>query len=152
MTVAARERTGVPGRQDGAALVVALILVLVSTLLGVSVMESSTIEVQLANNEEFRESVFRTAEAASEAALDTLDVTTVLAAGGSATPAIDSIDSRVAVSTEQRIEGLAHVVGSSFGTFQNYLVSSSATARVDALGARRTVTQGESIRALAGGR
>ena len=51
-------------QQSGAALIVALVLLLVLTLLAVSTMRSATLELLMAGNAQNRENAFRLAEAA----------------------------------------------------------------------------------------
>jgi type IV pilus assembly protein PilX len=49
-------------RQEGATLVVGLVLLLVLTLLGVSGMNTATLEVQMAGNTQFQQDAFQAAE------------------------------------------------------------------------------------------
>lgn len=135
-----------PDKQQGAALVIALILVLVSTLLGISILETSGTGVHLAANEQFNESVFRTAEAAANDALETADVSALDGESGSTTATVTSVDSRVTVQASHRINGLSLRAGDSLDLFQNYQISGQATATIDAVSARRTVIQGAAVR------
>jgi len=56
-------------RQDGAALVVGLILLLVLTLLAISGMTTAALELQMAGNEQYQERSFQSADAGIEQAL-----------------------------------------------------------------------------------
>jgi len=85
-------------KQDGAALVVALVLVLVSTLLGVSAMQSSDIETQVLNNNRFHEVTFREAEAASDRLLTLENISAV------ARDATASVTDNTSINTEATIE------------------------------------------------
>lgn len=58
-----------PARQDGAALVVGLILLLVLTLLAISGMTTASLELQMAGNEQYQERAFQFAEAGIEQAI-----------------------------------------------------------------------------------
>lgn len=53
---------GTPRRQSGAALVVGLILLMVLTLLAISGMNTSTLELQMAGNTQYGEKAFQSAE------------------------------------------------------------------------------------------
>ena len=57
------------GRQKGAALVVGLILLLVLTLLAISGMNTATLELQMAGNNQFSQSAFQAAESGIEATM-----------------------------------------------------------------------------------
>ena len=56
-------------RQRGAALVVGLILLLVLTLLAISGMNTATLELQMAGNNQFSQSAFQAAETGIEATI-----------------------------------------------------------------------------------
>jgi type IV pilus assembly protein PilX len=58
-----------PRRQQGAALVIGLILLLVLTLLAVSGMNSASLEFIMAGNEQYRANAFQSAEAGIEQSL-----------------------------------------------------------------------------------
>ena len=137
-----------PRGERGAALLVALVLVLLSTVLGVTVMQTSGVETRLVANEAFRQGAFRAAEAAAERALLDLDSGT-LAEGVGTGVAVDSVDDRVAVTAEARLDGVEHMINSSTGLFQSRLYAVSATAEIAAVDARRTVVQGAARRAPA---
>jgi type IV pilus assembly protein PilX len=61
-------RTG-SARQQGAALVVGLILLLVLTLLAISGMTTASLELQMAGNEQYQERAFQAADAGIEQAM-----------------------------------------------------------------------------------
>jgi type IV pilus assembly protein PilX len=65
-----RAQSGPPGRQQGAALVIGLILLLVLTLLAVSGMNSASMEFVMAGNEQYRANAFQAAEAGIEQSLN----------------------------------------------------------------------------------
>jgi type IV pilus assembly protein PilX len=60
-----------PARQEGAALVVGLILLLVLTLLAISGMTTASLELQMAGNEQYQERAFQAADAGIEQAMST---------------------------------------------------------------------------------
>ena len=57
----------IAAKQDGAVLIIALVMLLILTLLGVSVMESSVVEERMAGNNLDRNIAFQTAEASLRA-------------------------------------------------------------------------------------
>lgn len=57
------------GRQDGAVLMIAMIMLLMLSVLGVSAMRGATLEGQLASNAVHKEVTFQAAESASDAVL-----------------------------------------------------------------------------------
>jgi len=63
--------------QRGAALVIGLILLLVLTLLAVSGMNTSTLELQMSGNQQFGQDAFQAAETGIDRALQSGDYTTV---------------------------------------------------------------------------
>lgn len=64
-----RFNLGAPGRQRGAALVIGLVLLLVLTLLAVSGMNSASVELIMAGNEQYRQNAFQASEAGIEDAM-----------------------------------------------------------------------------------
>ena len=63
--MAANTSITLPGRQRGAALVIGLILLLILTVLGVSGLGTSAVEVRIADNNKQKEYAFQSAESAS---------------------------------------------------------------------------------------
>jgi type IV pilus assembly protein PilX len=59
-----------PRRQDGAALVIGLLLLLVLTILAISGMTTATLELQMAGNTQYKERAFQAAETGIEQAID----------------------------------------------------------------------------------
>lgn len=142
-------------RQQGAALVIGLVLLLILTVLGVSGLGTATTEVRLADNNKQREYTFQAAESAAResvqrgglivlpvAALENDEVRTERnytydhnnASGDVADAGID-----VNVRTVYRGRGNANE--GEIGTFQNVHFLSHAEAE-GARGARSTVRQG----------
>jgi type IV pilus assembly protein PilX len=64
-----REGVAFRGKQSGAALIVGLILLLVLTVLGVSGMNTSRMEVRMAGNMQFRQDAFQLAESGIDVAI-----------------------------------------------------------------------------------
>ena len=63
-------------RQQGAALVVGLVLLLVLTVIGISGMNTATMEIQMANSVQVQQDAFQLAENAIDVALATENYTT----------------------------------------------------------------------------
>jgi len=131
-------------REGGAALLVAMVLVLVSTLIGVSVMEGSGIETRLVTNGAIRQSAFHAAEAASERALLAVDAGQ-LTAGPCEDLDTPSVDTRVAIDARACHEGFIVPLGYSTGRFKHLLYAVSAEAATGTPATRRTVTQGAKL-------
>jgi type IV pilus assembly protein PilX len=66
-----------PQRQQGAALVVGLILLLVLTVLAVSGMNTSTLELTMAGNVQYQQNAFQAAETGIDIAIDRRNFNTV---------------------------------------------------------------------------
>ncbi len=123
--------------QQGAALIVGLILLLVLTILAVSTMRTATLELLMASNAQYKEDAFQTAEAGIEVALDKLEngVVTLLTV-----PDIpQAIDTGMATPRGQFDTSAVYLgdslpVGSSASLFdhQNYRID--AAGRTDAEG------------------
>lgn len=67
-------RSNLCHRQSGAALVVGMVLLFVLTLLSVSAMQTSTLELQMAGNTQFEQNAFQAAEAGLERAMGAADL------------------------------------------------------------------------------
>lgn len=137
-------RRGVPRDERGAALVIALVLVLVGTLVGIAAMETSGIETRLVANEGFRLSAFRAAESAAERGLFDVDPGT-LPEDAPVTLVPTVVDPRVSVALIARAQGQSLKLGFSSRVLVNTLYTIEATATIDAVDARRTVVQGAAV-------
>lgn len=62
-----------PGRQRGAILVVGLVLLLVMTVLGISTMNTASLELGMAGNDQFSENAFQLAETGIDTKLRALN-------------------------------------------------------------------------------
>jgi type IV pilus assembly protein PilX len=130
-------------RQRGAALVIGLILLLVLTILAVSGVMSSTLELRMVGNQQQQERAFQAAEFAIEEALDNANMSTSGKQTRTRTEVPDSNDEYeyelgfVAESSMPTVP-----TGFSLGTgFQAYHFTISATG-YSAAGAESTHTQG----------
>lgn len=102
-----------PKNQQGAALVIGLILLLIMTLLGVTGMNTASLELIMTSNEQFSENAFQAAEVGIERTLATGGFTT---AGGPSTVENDvgTGDSYVATTSYQVETAVPPRVGSAF--------------------------------------
>lgn len=72
-------------KQRGAALVIGLLLLVVVTLLAVTAVNTSSVELVMAGNEQYRERAFQAADAGVESAVATIDAVPQNATGVTAT-------------------------------------------------------------------
>jgi hypothetical protein len=92
-TRAASFRLPSPGRERGAALVVGLILLLVLTILAVSGVVTSTLELRMVSNQQQQENAFQAADSGIEIALASEPYNTTVPQTGSGTlPNTDEYD------------------------------------------------------------
>ena len=73
MTMKYTDNSVMTRRQQGAALVVSLILLMMLTLLAVSTMRTASLEVAMAGNDQFGENAFQLAETANEQYMRTVE-------------------------------------------------------------------------------
>jgi type IV pilus assembly protein PilX len=71
-----RQHAALPSRQKGATLIVGLVLLLVLTVVGVSGMNTATMEITMAANTQFQQDAFELTEDAIDIVLGTRDYTT----------------------------------------------------------------------------
>lgn len=134
-------------RESGATLLVALLLVLVSTLLGVSVMQTSGIETRLVSNDQFREVAFRAAESGADGIVNDANIATLSADTNA--PCIvssDSIIAEAAVTSKLCNSGAGIAVGYRLGEgiagFEMKKFTAQTNAVLDAVNTSRTVVLG----------
>ena len=72
--------------QQGAALIVGLVLLMVLTVLGISGMNSSTLELTMASNAQYHQDAFQAAETGIDIAISRRTFSTVLGAPGNTLP------------------------------------------------------------------
>jgi len=132
-------------KQKGAALMVALLLVFISALLGMTVLRSTTVEKMMITNEEIRQRTFHVAEAAATDAMSNYD-SAELEIGAAHTVQIKSIDKRLDVEVTARQEGMQPIANTSIRLFGNYFYAIESTAANDDVSAQRGVIVGVSQR------
>ena len=115
------EAISLKARQTGAALVVGLVLLLVLTVVGVSGMNTATMQVTMAGNTQFQNDAFQMAEAGIDVALATRNFTTSAA---TTVPWLNNPDhDRMSVTTFQTttpVPQMAFSMGVGTGSVQAY--------------------------------
>jgi type IV pilus assembly protein PilX len=94
-------------RQRGAALVVGLMLLLVLTLLAISGMNTATLELQMAGNNQFTQSAFQAAESGVEATMQSGNFNTNVAFDSNVVDIPDSNDTYRATMTFNEDNGVS---------------------------------------------
>ena len=140
-----RRRQAHVRRQAGSALMMAMILIFISTAMAMTVMQSSTLGYQMTTNTIQTKAVFQAAESATEQALNDPDnISSAFQKGlnGSHTIDLDLSDfPQVTASAELRYVGSGMVAGSSAGVFEGLRFEVYGTANIDDQ-VRAGVTQG----------
>lgn len=110
-------------RQQGAALVVSLLLLLVLTLLAISGMNTASLELMMAGNEQYRQNAFQAAETGIEQAIrDGGFNPGVLSEGPTAGTIEGSATDSYTTTIETQLGGLAQgaIWGNSWNSFSTY--------------------------------
>ena len=99
-----------PKNQQGAALIVGLVLLLVMTVLGVSTMRTASLELNMAGNNQFFQNAFQLAETGNDVMLQNLN------SGAQAIPSVTDPDATICdpAGAEVNVAGMG-------GTYQNTL-------------------------------
>jgi type IV pilus assembly protein PilX len=134
-----------PSRQRGAALVIGLILLLVLTLLAISGMSTSTLELQMTGNQQFSQNAFQAAETGLDRALVSGNFTTAaptVVAASSLPGSTDTFNSRTEFNGDNGITpvpagGFSLGVSTGFQAYHFDITSTGASNR----GATSTHTQ-----------
>jgi type IV pilus assembly protein PilX len=129
-------------RQQGAALVIGLILLMILTLLAISGMNTSSTELMMAGNEQFRQNAAQASAAGVEQAMPLLSTvpqtSTPVVVGPTAMP--NSTSDFYSTSSVYRGE-TAFVTGSSVGKYVGFHYEITSTG-IGARNARTVTTQG----------
>ena len=128
--------------QRGNALITALVLISVSSLLGVATLRSSRFEVQISAAENAREAIFRSAEAAATAAINSVDAGNLPADDTPVEVPSLEIEPGISVVSHVRYDGMVPIINSSVGLFAARLYSVESSATVTTIGAESAVRQG----------
>ncbi len=132
-------------RQDGAALVVAMILIFMISVMGASAMRGSTLESQMATNAIQAREVFQEAESATEQALNDTDNLTDAFESETGTVTVqmdlahaDAIDSRARLS----YVGSGVAPNYSIGLFEGLRFIAEGASEADGVSSSASVAQG----------
>lgn len=134
-------------RQDGAALIVGLVLLMVLTVLAISVMRTATLDLTMAGNAQFRENAFQLAESGIEAVIRSAETGAIDLAALPACPAapppwsaaalpwsdaVDIAELRGRYQTRICLDGTTvDMPGSSIGRFQQLHYRVESRGRTD---------------------
>ena len=140
-----RSTTGLKRQQQGAALVIGLILLLVLTLLAVSGMNSASLEFIMAGNEQYRANAFQTAETGIEQSMSqgAFNPSSVFENLNGATTVNDSWAALV----RRQLGGvpLPAMWGNSWNSFSTYHFEIISTGSTSVRSARAINTQGVAV-------
>ena len=125
-----RHTIPVPARQRGAALAIGLILLLVLTVLAVSGMNTASMELVMAGNEQYRQRAFHASETGIEQALADLPTVPQTGAVMSVTRTITGAATDAATTASQYMGDDMNIAGFSAGKFVglNYQITSIGTS------------------------
>jgi len=134
-------------KQTGASLIVALVLISVSALVGISVMQNGGLAEQLVSNDQYRQVAFRAGESAAGVILNQDNIATLSQNNSnSCLNSTDSIETHIAVTTELCPSGFGLAEGFRIGEgipgFQMSHFYATSSASIDGVEARNTVVRG----------
>ena len=134
-------------KQQGTSLVVALVLIGVSTLVGMSVLRNSDLGAQLVNNEKFHELVFLSAESAVGQILTSDNIVTISESqSNDCIVSNDSVDSKTTTTTELCPNGFGFAegfrIGEGINGYQMNFYYAESNATLEGVDTTKTVLQG----------
>ena len=134
-------------KQQGTSLVVALVLIGVSTLVGMSVLRNSDLGTQLVNNDKFHELVFLSADSAAGQILSSDNIVTMSESqSNDCIVSNESVDSKITTDTELCPNGYGFAEGHRFGEgingFQMNFYYARSKATLEGVDTTKTVLQG----------
>ena len=135
-------------RQSGTALLVAMVMIFMMSVLGITAMRESSLEKRMTTNSVHKSTTFQTAESATDIALNSPEKLSAAFNGNGvshdiALPA--SINNEIKSTAELRFVGSGPPIGFSLGTgggFQALRFVAEGTAAIDAVQSSSTVHQG----------
>ena len=136
--------TTIPGNEKGATLVVALIMLVLISLIGVSSLKSASVVERMSENDYQKNITFQASESAAEVALlDTARISQALINGTARNPQVATNITNVSASVTYTTAGTADTFGSSLGaqgfSGQRIMVTSTGQMSTDANMVSRTV-------------
>ncbi|MBX2879159.1 MAG: hypothetical protein KTR32_04455 [Granulosicoccus sp.] len=127
--------------QSGSSLITSLVLVFVTTSVGVAVMQNSLIETEVTASHEAEHSALSVAESAVTDAYAEIDISD-LALGTETSVSVDNTDDRIDIAVTARQDGLVPAINSSLRLFGVASYSIRGVASNSDIGVRRQVTTG----------
>jgi len=136
--------TTIPGNEKGATLVVALIMLVLISLIGVSSLKSASVVERMSSNDYQKNITFQASESAAEVALlDTAQISQAMINGVVQDAEITTNIANVSATVTYRTAGTADTFGSSLGaqgfSGQRIMVTSTGQMTTDANMVSRTV-------------
>jgi len=132
--------------QKGTTLVVVLILVLVSTLLGISAFEDSGITAQIVDNDQQREVAFRAAESSSNQFVTAANINTLMTSGSNTLANTDNVIANVTTQSSMSLDGVGlprnYSLGEGIPGLAPYKFSASTTVQLNGVRAEATILRG----------
>lgn len=132
--------------QRGTTLIVVLILVLVSTLLGLSAFEDSGITTQLVHNDRQREVAFRAAEGSSNQFVTAASINTLMSSGSDTLNDTTGIITNATTTSSMRLDGVGLSRGFSMGegvpALAPYKFTSTTSVELNGVKAKATIVRG----------
>jgi type IV pilus assembly protein PilX len=120
-------------RQDGAALIVGLLLLMVLTLLAISGMNTASLELVMAGNTQYQQNAFQAAEGGIEQTIATAELNPAGGTVGPTTISFTSPDQAITTVTPQMSgQPLPAIWGTSWDSFSTYhfeILSEGTSAR-----------------------
>ncbi len=135
-------------RQSGTALLVAMVMIFMMSVLGITAMRESSLEKKMTTNSVHKSTTFQTAESATDIALGDPDVLSAAFSSGGDNVEIDlpdSINMEMVNKANLKFMGSGPPVGFSLGSgggFQALRFIAEGTASIDAVQSSSTVHQG----------
>jgi len=132
--------------QEGTTLVVVLILVLVSTLLGLSAFEDSGITSKMVHNDQQREISFRAAESSSNQFVTNDTVNTLMGSGSSTLTDNTNLIDKTSTESNMQFDGVGISRGFSLGegipSLAPFKFTATTTVTLDGVNASSTIVRG----------
>ena len=134
-------------KQQGASLVVALVLIGVSTLVGMSVLRNSDLGAQLVNNDKFHELVSLSADSAAGQILTSENIVTMAESqSNDCIASNDSVDTKITVDTELCPNGYGFAegfrIGEGINGYQMNFYYAESKATLEGVNTTKTILQG----------
>ncbi|MBX2884101.1 MAG: hypothetical protein KTR32_29370 [Granulosicoccus sp.] len=138
-------------KQHGGALMVALVLIFMMSIMGISSMRSATLEKRMATNSVHKSTALQAAESATELAIGkTSNLTNALNSGGTPVNATVSLNNNTALTLNATVQytGMGPPIGFGLGAdsgFVAFRYQAKGTSKLNGVNAAAEVIQGAYI-------